>query len=84
MTIDELNAKVENLENRVEKFESKDNICDNTIISTIRCFKCGTKTKACAGGNTISFFCTNENCSGFVRTLTVEEIAAIMNFNPLT
>lgn len=84
MTLEELSCKINSLEERIDRFELIDKKCNNSIFSTIKCPVCGAKTEASSGGNTISFFCTNENCHGKSQMLTVEEIAAIMNFNPLT
>lgn len=84
MTIEELSKRIEILENRVEKYISEKKKISNTIISTIKCPECGSKTKAIVGGDTISFFCTNTDCNCKSQMLTIDEIVAIINFNPLT
>ncbi len=56
-----------------------------SIYSTIRCIKCGEKLKAETNSDKLlRFYCNNRRCNNnAVISLTLEQLVAVINFNPL-
>ena len=64
----------------------QDRTLRGSIYSTLRCQTCGEKLKAenSVDNKFLRFYCTNYDCNDNSATiLTLEQLVAVLNFNPL-